>query len=500
MNIKFYSNPIKMISVSKYWRLVSLTASGKPKVQEIVLAKEFFIQQFPNLNEAEDISNSLVQKRFVELTRFDSKLSANNQDCLLAEFCLRCYISHQIELACLQLEQRFGQEHDFNRYDLFPLVLDDTPENFRISNKKVNPSTYKPLAINILETFNSQKASLNTWITRLVKQYRELNLFLLEKGVYLISDWAILNDTNNKQIKRILTEFHNLTEVEISQASILLESYHAVYRQERLKQRRAGVKSKCQPPTQEQLIKIALLIREKKNFQLTPEAVLSQLQNLADLLRQYRLYVRGGRAKSQQSLDAIPGIADQLQVNSQELEKNEQQEQTEFLQAYRQQFTSCLDLSIEAVVQHRYICLAKKKGEKEQHFLKALNLFHCQGKSMGEIAPLINLKAQYQVTRLLKLKELRTDIRQKLLQELCDRTFTLATQYASVQQLQKLEEQLETALTERIDTMMQEAETEACIAKERACSSLFSRRLCHYLKLSKISKKASSLAHTNSKK
>jgi hypothetical protein len=56
--------------------------------------------------------------------------------------------------------------------------------------------------------------------------------------VYFISDWAILNDTKSKQLQRILAEFHHLSESEIRDSCILLESYHAVYRRDRLEQRR----------------------------------------------------------------------------------------------------------------------------------------------------------------------------------------------------------------------------------------------------------------------
>ncbi len=471
-----------MTPASKYWKLVSLTGSGKTKVQEISLAKEFLWKEFPDLKEEVEVSDSFLQKQLVEFNF--AKDRDYIKDKIFAQFCLRCYISHQIELVCLQLEQKFGGQHNFSRYDILPLVLEDTPDNFRVTSRKPQ-SSYKPLSVKILETFNIQKATLSTWVTRLVKQYRELNLFLLEKGVYLISDWAILNDTSTKLVKRVLREFHNLSEIEISRASILLASYHSVYRQDRLKQRQAGVTSKCKPPTQEQLQKIASLIEEKNNSKLNPETVLSKLQDLANLLREYRLYVRGGKAKFEQSFDAIPGSSDRIQAREENLEDN-QQEQREFLTAYRQQFLSSLDIAIETVVKHKYNYLAKKKGKKEQHFLKGLHLFHCQGKSMGEIAPLIDLTAQYQVTRLLKLKELRADIRQKLLQELRDRTLSLAKKYSSISELEKIELQLETALTERIDTVMQEAETEASIPKNRACSSVFASRLCQYLKSKKL--------------
>lgn len=466
-----------MVATSKYWQFVSLTASGKRKIQEIVLAQDFFDRQFRDIDQKE-LHDSSIQPHLFELTRFKSEVACDQENGFLAEFCLRCYISHQIELVCLQLEQQFGRKHNFNRYELFPFVLDDTVDNLQIQAQTRKQSSYKPLAEQILETFDPQKATLSTWTTRLVKYNRELNSFLLQKGVYLVSDWAILNDTNSKQLKRILTEFHNLSAVEISQAETVLTSYHAVYRQERLQERRVGIKRKCQPPSEEQLTRIAILVQQKDNRQLSPKATLFQLQQLAKLLREYRIYVRGGGAIAQQSLDAPETNADRLQLSTSEPASDES-EQTEFLQAYRQQFQECLDAAIATVVQFKYERLAKKKRPKGQEFLTALDLFHCQGKSMTEIAPAVNLTAQFQVTRLLKLKELRADIRQKLLQQLRDRLLTLAAQYQTRTQLQQLETKLEEALAERIDAVMQESEV--AIARNSHCESLFARQLCRYL-------------------
>jgi hypothetical protein len=48
------------------------------------------------------------------------------------------------------------------------------------------------------------------------------NAFLLEHEVYLVSDWAILNDTSSKQLQRIFSQFHHLTSQEIQQAMQLL--------------------------------------------------------------------------------------------------------------------------------------------------------------------------------------------------------------------------------------------------------------------------------------
>ena len=117
---------------------------------------------------------------------------------------------------------------------------------------------------------------------------------LLEHGVYLVSDWAILNDTNSKQLQRIFSQFHHLTSREIEQATQLLGSYHAVYRAQRLLQRQAGTKGQCQPPTTEQLCQIQERLSTQANQRLSPETVMTQLQAMVSRLREYQIHVRGG--------------------------------------------------------------------------------------------------------------------------------------------------------------------------------------------------------------
>lgn len=100
---------------------------------------------------------------------------------------------------------------------------------------------------------------------------------------------------------------------------------------------------------------------------------------------------------------------------------------------------------------------------------------------MGEIAPQIGLQAQFQVTRLMKLKEFRANVRTRLLQLLLDRVLDQATRYTDPTHLQTLNHSLKAVLEEEVSTLLQQAETEAAVAKQRPLTSLFARRLCHYL-------------------
>jgi hypothetical protein len=119
--------------------------------------------------------------------------------------------------------------------------------------------------------------------------------------VYFISEWAILNDITSKQLRRILA-FHQPSESEIYLACILLESYHAVYRRDRLKQRRnrlkPGQESRCLPPTAAQLHEISQQINAKATLKISTEESLDYLQNLANTLQKYRLNLKKGLGKT----------------------------------------------------------------------------------------------------------------------------------------------------------------------------------------------------------
>jgi hypothetical protein len=100
---------------------------------------------------------------------------------------------------------------------------------------------------------------------------------------------------------------------------------------------------------------------------------------------------------------------------------------------------------------------------------------------MAEIAVSVGLDAQYQVTRLLKLKELRSDIRREILGSLRDRVIELARFYADASQLCELDQKLEVVLQELVAEEMEQAETESIKNKGTPLRSRFAIKLCKYL-------------------
>ncbi|MBE9229061.1 hypothetical protein IQ264_27000 [Phormidium sp. LEGE 05292] len=474
-----------MSTASKYWLLIRLDATGNSKIEEITVAKAFFTSIFPELISSENLLDAQIQCQLWEnwqtslVANQANKIStSNNARVHPAELCLRCFISSVIQQVCIQLEINFGKNYGFTRHDLFPLVLNDVIER----SAKHQQSSYTSVALEILQTYNPERGNLSNWTSKLVKQHRELKAFLIEHGVYLVTDWAILNDTNSEQLQRIFQEFHHLTESEIRLAAILLESYHRIYRRDRRTARKLGRQGQCLPPTTEQLQQISQLFQQKINLEFKTSEIMSRLHNIAKLLREYRIYIKSGTYKNQ-SLDAPAGNSD----NSYTLgglipstySTSEQDEENEFLQFYRSEFMNSLDLALKTIINHRLSTLKKQNIALVNQFVIALHLYHCQGQSMVEIAQKIGLQAQYQVTRLLKLKQLRTEVRQLMLKKLLSSVLNRALLYTEFKEAKNLEQQIEEILDRQIEDIFQKAEAESTVTKNRPLPSLFARRVCY---------------------
>ena len=462
----------QVMNTSKYWTLVTIDGTGERKLKEIGVAKTLITDIFANLKDTSEISHTSIQKQLFNLLK-------NNisQQSLFAQRSLLCFISWNIEQVCLQLVRRFGSFHGFTQRDLLPYVLDD--------DGSLEPSNeYQCVARQILQTFDPEKSSLSNWTSKKVKQHDPLNKFLLESGVYLISDWAILNDTKIQQLPKILGEFHSLTSSEIERSQNILEAYHSIYRLERLQQREQGKKGRCKTPTTEQLAKMKVLLEKREIFNFSHEKLLRELQKLASELREYRIYVRGG-AFTKDSLDRQLhenySLLENIPAENSESIAIEVGDTQEFLSAYRLQMSSCLDCALNSVVQSRVEKLKKKNIDKANNFLKALHLFHCQRLSMGEIAKNLGLRAQDTVTRLLKLKEFRADVRREILLKLRESVLEIAQNYSTPENLQTLDSQINEAIEEEINKVISQAESEAATIKSKVSISCFSEMLCKQL-------------------
>ena len=455
---------------SRYWLLVKVDSFGKCLSEEVEEAKTFFFEQFPALADIEDVPDREIQRQLVRYFQDDDTYRQ------IAECCLRCFISNQIKEVCLELEQKFGKQHDFTNTELLPLVLDSTLRSpYQETDEPETP--YRSVTSRILQSFNPNKSNLSTWTARLLKSDRILKQFLLEHGLEQVTDWMILSYMNPGRLKRVLSDFHR-TQTEINQALQLLDRFHQVYRAQLLLKRQAGDRRRYPEPTAQQLLQIAQQLSTTRII--SPEQVLEQLQELAQLLRSDRLRARKVPLRS----EPLPKSEIRMGRNTTD-SKDNTDEQSEFLASYHQQLDACLAQSVQQVIQTRFTYLQGKKNQKAlkkaQNFLKALYLFHCQGIPMKEIAPQLGMNDQPQVSRLLELKALRSDIGRRTLLCLRNRVLELAQCYVSPKALRDLESKVHAVLDEEISTVILEAKKEASTGQNRVMNSKLSNIICQYL-------------------
>ncbi|MBF2084202.1 hypothetical protein [Thermoleptolyngbya sp. C42_A2020_037] len=447
-----------------YYTQITLTSSGARKTQTSLQAKAFL--QAHCLDSGSSLSShKQIQQQLITLWQTGSETER-----AIAEICLRCYISHQIVQVCIELASRFGLRGGFQLSDLLPLVLDDAPIAWN-PNGSLQPATeldslvYRAFAYDILGSFDpSRNTCLSTWTKRKVFYHRELNAFLQERGIYLISDWALLNSATTGQIRRTLASRYALTEVEIQQACQLLESYHAVYSEQLRQVRSQGYRGKCPTPTTQQLQDIAQHLQKTTGQRCFPLQVMAQLSNLAQKLRQ-----RQPSTEPLESVDVPAAALDEAEQN-----------QSAFLQRYRKELVTVLDRAIAQVVCDRLQDLQGQRGQRDRQFLKALHLFYAQGRSMGEIAPLVGMGGQPQVSRLLKLRELRIHICQQIKERLKIQLHNLVMEYAQERSVNFINSQLDSILDVEIDRLMTADSAEASTAN-RSSQGLLAQRFRRYL-------------------
>jgi hypothetical protein len=464
-----------MAYASRYWTLIQLDPAGGYVTREIPAAQLFLCRQFPELihqTAVETAQDKLIQTRLVEFLGNTALASA---ECLWVEKCLRCYISHQILQVCVDLQNKFGENHGFTLNDLLGLVLDDVDLDQSILRQSASESSkrarqmqaaYVPLAARILRSFDPKFASLSTWASMLTRQHNELNDFLLKYGVFLQSNWSLLNETAVDALQRILTETFHLPAIDIEKACTVLSSYHAVYRCDR-----RGQRGRCQLPTEEQLNRILQLSK----LPISPRALLNDLITLADYLRQHRLLSRGNVLPSVSIHDPDVGTAIEQTISQEQETDLQDNPTTEANGPLMLAVTRWLDQAIGATIEQRCTYLQKKSPSKAAKYVAVLRAYCCDQKSMKEIATEVGLKAQYEVTRLLKLDDFLDDIRCNLLKKIKEEILSVTqneeihSYYMSPEKLQDLDE-------EKLAPLIVKPRSNS--SSNTLESSLFIQRLC----------------------
>lgn len=429
--------------ISRYWSLVRLNPAGGYQTNQIPQAHAYLQHLLPDI-QAKPKPDRALQRRLTQ------RFQAGD---LEAGLCLRCYISHVILQECQALVRQFGSYYGFDEAELLSYVLNDEGE--------IPIDTFKPLGYQILEKYNFEVAALSTWVARLVRQNADLKRCLKDYGLLLISDWGLLNDTKPRQLRRILTQYFDEAEAPTNQAVWVHEAYRFVY----LPDRPGNRGEICPEPTAEQLQRMVAYIQATFHQSMSAAMVMACLRWSATRLRQYRL------KQQPKSLQQIESPA----------EREDDREIDHFLHAYQQQVLQCLDQSINTVVKGRIQGTSRRiRVTTVENFLQALSSYYCEGLSQGEIAQKMEVGGQDRIAKLLKLTQLRSEI--KLHMFICLQNYIQAVANVGDDPGQLLA--IDAALTEQLDQLIQQDQdwgftTKAHLQQQ---GSLLGRHICEYLK------------------
>lgn len=450
-----------MSEPSHYWMLIRLDAASDGegyKGQPLPTAQTFFLSQVdsfavPRRGNRVDTVDEDVQRQLLSFTGADASE---------AELCLRCYVSHSILWSCVKRARLFGAGDRFTYRDLLPFVLND--------DGQLPLRAYIPFSVELVRSFRlDQNCSLNGWVDLRVKRHPDVNRFLLECGLRLTSDWALLNKANPK--------FLESSEQEI------VAAFHAVYRHDRLQARRK--QGHCPDPTDNQLALMVQHLNQRQIAFQTTRQLLSRLRQIADRLRQEEIWVRRGTplAEPLEIADPTTGEVamrefpdDRPRLTPEELEHLE-------LQTFcRETLLTGLSDSIRRSIDDRIAAL--KRSSRRAHladkFQPALRLLYFEARSQTEIAARLGMTDQYEVSRMLDLKSLLSDVRNRMQEKLLASLLDKAKYLGLVQDpipptyLSNLIHQVETTIDEAV---FQEAATEIRASKNRAMNSLFAQQL-----------------------
>jgi hypothetical protein len=421
-----------MGSTAQYWTFLHLNSRGEVRSRPSPATQGFIEREFGEVIAAAPEDDRFPHKAlqtnlYAALQQGPIALTPEPSSSYHAQFSFRCYISQQIVQTCQALAQQFGDYYRFDRNDLLLLVLDDNGEAFPTEELVYNQKTekwippYKSTAQDILEKYHPSRSTLLTWVKRLIRQHRDITQFLLDRGLYLISDWAILNDTTASQVYRILTQHSDWQPSQAETACLLLESFHEIYRPTHTPN------TPCQPPTDEAWAAMAERFQTKANRSLTPTAFAEQLSKISLKLRQYRIRARGGNVPDviqSASPEKLETAIDQLAIKQLTYEDNQPIEafQQQFSATYQKTFPVLCDRTIAQVIGTRYETFRTSRQQrtrnKAETYLHTLQLFYGEKLKMGAIAPIVGLNRQEDVTHLLALNAMRADIKRLLIHEL----------------------------------------------------------------------------------
>lgn len=474
-----------MVEASRYWTIRRINSVNQSCV--IKRAREYFKQQFPQFYDVTVLSqeqNQLVQDLLLSQFK-NQEHQIDIYQRAIAGLCLRCFVSYDILGAVRRLVSNFGLKYHFNVDDILPLVLNDDGQSLIVlndegtsqqvldGNGQPQHSSYNVFAVEVLRTFQRSltSQSLRNWTYSLIKQNSELQNFLLrEYGLCLESDWALLNKAKPDRLDGL--------------NHLLVDAFHRVYRRDRRQQRQRG---RCLEPSTIQLNEMLAILQASGVMSNSPSELMRELRRVAESVRQDKIWQQRGYPYYLQSLETTD--PDTGEIDPPDPNANvdlEEAEENEWLEFCREQLIEVLIWAIEQGIRDRVADLQNRRRYAvfASRLIPGLKLFYCQSMSQRQIAEMLEMTNQTQVTRILQPKELLTQVRFLTVNTLLERVLERANEFGLIgvsqepDYLSNLMEQVEVFVD---DELFNQAMAEISAGTKNR-SSRYAEYLCRYLK------------------
>ncbi|WP_421656769.1 hypothetical protein [Leptothermofonsia sp. ETS-13] len=481
-----------MVHLSRYWEILRLDPASQGRGyrrQSVAAALEFFQEQFPDMATIANPATTISPDRAIQALLF-SLFRATKAELVTvarAGLCLRCYVSYPILYACKKIARQLSASGRFTYQELLPFVLNDDGRSLIIlgEDRKTQlvlnehgavPLRFPVFTVEVLRKFDSNSPThsrLDTWVYYQTRQNQDIKDFLSERGLSYLSDWALLNRARMKQLATLLPAERQI-----------VEAFHAVYRRDRRHAHAIAVR--CPDPTPAQLQEMLTLLQKADSSVRSPDHLQRELQRIAKQLRQYAVWNRSGPVSealevTHPEIEIERELPDPNTTNA--LEDLERQEVREFCHC---QLMACLDWGICQTLREqlnhlkqrpRYASLASK-------FVPALQLIYVEGWSQSEVASRLEMTNQSQVSRIVNIKNLLSQVRLKTTEKLVQSLLDMAS-YFNPGKISSHPDYLRNLMVLVEDfadvEVFQAAATEIMTTKNRSLNSVYAQRLRYYI-------------------
>lgn len=150
-----------------------------------------------------------------------------------AFLCLRCRVSWPLEKRVSSLHRQFQSTYGVELLELASYALDDTGRPLPYHpDPAAKARDHEPFGVEVIRSYQPQRGNLGRWAKQKLMGQPALKAHLLQHGVLMIRDWALLGDTSHRQVVEAVSRLDGHIPPQTAEA--LHRRYLPLYKQAKL--------------------------------------------------------------------------------------------------------------------------------------------------------------------------------------------------------------------------------------------------------------------------